>query len=535
VAGGSLRSLRSTVALLRLLLLALLLAVAAQPAFAAGPANWSVSSGHFYTEAGGAPNVGYIVSNADGIPFLDELKRRGGPNGLGYPISRRFEWKGFTVQAFQKAVLQWQPAEKRVFYLNVFDDLAQAGRDEWLKTVRSTPGQIWLVGEDKMKWEEIVKGRLALLDANPAIKARYFSAQDPITLYGLPASYVQDMGNHFAIRLQRAVIQQWKVDVPWGKAGEVTVANGGDIMKESGLLPFDALGPLNPDGTNAAIMLPTPTATVAPLTGQATPTPAPPTGATPASGSPTPAPTATPPPLPAAPPAFREAPIKQLPPPGAAKRIVLDPGHGGNQVGSSATVADGKRILEKDLNLDIARRTAALLRAAGYQVTLTRDADAQVGGPQLKDDLQARIDVANGAKADAFVSIHHNGIGNTAIRGIESYFATDRPFSDDSKRLATLLYEQIGRQMAATGYDAYPRGTRSDSLAVGPGDHFFVLSPVNKNVRRATNMPGALVEALFLTNPQDAAQLGRNEVRDAIARGYAAAIATFLVGRTPQA
>jgi N-acetylmuramoyl-L-alanine amidase len=390
-----------------------------------------------------------------------------------------------------------------------------------------------------MKWDEIVKGRLALLDANPAIKARYLAAPDPITLYGLPASYVQDMGNHYAIRLQRAVIQQWKVDVPWARAGEVTVANGGDIMKESGLLPIDALGPLNPDGTNAAIMLPTPSGTVAAATGSVTPTPAPPTGATPVSGSPTPAesptPAATPPPLPPVAPAFREAPIKQIPQPGAAKRIVLDPGHGGNQVGASATLADGKRILEKDLNLDVARRTAALLRAAGYQVTLTREADVQVGGPQLKDDLQARIDMANGTKADAFVSIHHNGIGNTAIRGIESYFATDRPFSDDSKRLATLLYEQIGRQMASTGYDAYPRGTKSDSLAVGAGDHFFVLSPVNKNVKRATNMPGALVEALFLTNELDAAQLARNEVRDAIARGYAVSIATFLVGRAPQA
>jgi len=51
------------------------------------------------------------------------------------------------------------------------------------------------------------------------------------------------MGNHFAVRLQRAVIQLWKVDVPWAKAGETTVANGGDVAKEAGLFPPDATTP----------------------------------------------------------------------------------------------------------------------------------------------------------------------------------------------------------------------------------------------------------------------------------------------------
>src|SRR5207248_1098944 len=54
---------------------------------------------------------------------------------------------------------------------------------------------------------------------------------------------VEDMGSHYAVRLQRAVIQEWKVDVPWARAGETTVANGGDIMKEAGLVPSDALEP----------------------------------------------------------------------------------------------------------------------------------------------------------------------------------------------------------------------------------------------------------------------------------------------------
>ena len=51
----------------------------------------------------------------------------------------------------------------------------------------------------------------------------------------------------FVIRTQKAVLQQWKVDVPWAKAGEVTIANGGDITealkKSLGWFPAEALSP----------------------------------------------------------------------------------------------------------------------------------------------------------------------------------------------------------------------------------------------------------------------------------------------------
>ena len=222
-----------------------------------------------------------------------------------------------------------------------------------------------------------------------------------------------------------------------------------------------------------------------------------------------------------------------MPRAGAASRVVLDPGHGGGQVGASAQLADGRLLREKELTLDVARRAAGLLRSAGYDVTLTREADQQVGGPKLVDDLQARVDLANAVKADVFVSIHFNGIGNRELRGLEVYYATERPFSAENRTLADLIYQQLGRQMAAAGYDAYPRGTKADSLAAGQGDHFFVLSPQTSKVKRPSLMPAALGEGLFLTNAQDAAQLDRAELRDAIARGYAAAIATFLAGRRP--
>jgi hypothetical protein len=116
---------------------------------------------------------------------------------------------------------------------------------------RATPRQLDLSFDADKTREQILRDRLALLDFNPAIRDRYFSTLDsptldPLSLFGLPTSRVEDMGNHFAIRLQRAVIQQWKEAVPWAKAGEVTVAKGGDIAKEMGLFPAEAVSPEAP-------------------------------------------------------------------------------------------------------------------------------------------------------------------------------------------------------------------------------------------------------------------------------------------------
>ncbi|HEX9015309.1 MAG TPA: LysM peptidoglycan-binding domain-containing protein, partial [Chloroflexota bacterium] len=85
--------------------------------------------------------------------------------------------------------------------------------------------------------------------------------------------------------------------------------------------------------------------------------------------------------------------------------VVLDPGHGGTEIGAAHIYPDGVAILEKDINLKIAMKTADLLRRAGRQVILTRTTDTQVNNPPkdltgdgrmtLDDDLQARVDIAN--------------------------------------------------------------------------------------------------------------------------------------------
>src|SRR5438132_9533992 len=113
------------------------------------------------------------------------------------------------------------------------------------------------------------------------MKAKYSAALgDAITANGLPTSIVTDVGNHYSMRAQRVVFQQWKEDVPWAKKGDVTVALGGDIFKEVGLIPPTAVKPApaesngggsEPAATATPIATAAPLGTAAPVAGSATP------------------------------------------------------------------------------------------------------------------------------------------------------------------------------------------------------------------------------------------------------------------------
>ncbi len=220
--------------------LSILLATVLVLAFPAAPveaSDWDIPNGHFFTQTGG-----YSIVDQNSIPFWTEFQRLGGVQAVGYPVSRRFQMDGFTVQAMQRVIFQWRPEVGQVYFINVFDRLSQAGKDGWLLTVRSTPKPLPPDFDQGKSWGQIMADRLALLEENQAIKKQYFSVVgDPVAMNGLPTSRVTDMGNHYALRAQRVVLQQWKETVPWASTGEVTVALGGSIAAEAGLLPREVL------------------------------------------------------------------------------------------------------------------------------------------------------------------------------------------------------------------------------------------------------------------------------------------------------
>ena len=194
----------------------------------------SALTGVLVTSVAADAHTDFAVTDVDDIPFFTHFQALGGVPTLGYPVSRRFEYKGFTNQAFQKAILQWQPDSSSINFVNVYDELSGLGKDPELEASKLTPPSRDWSGDVGLEWAAVVLRHLAVLDETPAIKTAFLSDSDWLNHYGLPMAY-EDLGDVRVMRAQRAVFQQWVIEVPWASAGQVVVANGGDIAKDLGL------------------------------------------------------------------------------------------------------------------------------------------------------------------------------------------------------------------------------------------------------------------------------------------------------------
>ena len=248
---GSVRSLGSPFKLKfgRALLAACSLLLLFSPVAQSQPADHLIAGGWFFTQTGGDtedPTDGYSVVDDPDARFWTAFREFGGIQAVGYPVTQRFLWDGFVTQVFQKAAFQWRADTGNVEFINVFDDLSHLGFDDALE-VRLIPRQEQFDEED-LDFDEIIARRTALLDSEPALRARYDSVSDPLRFFGLPQSGVRVYGDGLlhTVRLQRAVLQLWTEDVPWADAGTVTVANGGEEAKALGLWPEDATLPIPP-------------------------------------------------------------------------------------------------------------------------------------------------------------------------------------------------------------------------------------------------------------------------------------------------
>ena len=233
------------------LVLALSLLVPA-PAHAAEPPDFPTAAptGHWFTQTNGFPKpeiLGYGMFDYPNLKFWSEFQRLGGVPALGYPVSGEFAFAGFVDQATQKAILQWHPDTNRAEFLNVLDLLHDAGRDGYLQAVRQIPPPADTSGDAGKPWTQVVAAHQALLAGNVALQAAYFADPDPLSHYGLPMTGPVDEGNVVVVRCQRAALQLWKSATPWAAAGQVTIANGGDIAKELGFIPPYAVGPFAPN------------------------------------------------------------------------------------------------------------------------------------------------------------------------------------------------------------------------------------------------------------------------------------------------
>lgn len=244
-------------AVLLLAMLALYFFPGTLPALAQTSADFPIANGHFYSQAngqgGGGGQAGFAITDDGGVPFWSTFSSDGGVSALGYPISTRFLISSATDQAVQKGILQWNGGI--VSLVNVLDVLHDAGFDAVLQSRYSTPPPADTSPDAGLTWPQIVARHQQFLANNGAIRAAYFAVANPITIYGLPMSLPtpEAGGSMVVVRLQRAVLQQWLTPQPWAAAGQVTVANAGDIAKTVGLLPASALTPQAPPAPSPTV------------------------------------------------------------------------------------------------------------------------------------------------------------------------------------------------------------------------------------------------------------------------------------------
>lgn len=217
----------------------------------------------------------------------------------------------------------------------------------------------------------------------------------------------------------------------------------------------------------------------------------------------------------------------------AVKRVVVDAGHGGENRGTISP----RGLIEKDLTLDVGMRLALLLHGAGFEVILTRQQDESVS-------LARRTEIANAAKADAFVSIHVNWFTTRESRAVETYYLG--PTADpELNRLAAAENGESGYALAdfkrlLEGVYAGVREEQSRQLADAiDGALFRSLRAVNptlkdRGVKTApfvvlvgTQMPAILAEVSCLSNAEEADLLSDDSYRQRIAVALFAGVKAF--------
>jgi N-acetylmuramoyl-L-alanine amidase len=200
----------------------------------------------------------------------------------------------------------------------------------------------------------------------------------------------------------------------------------------------------------------------------------------------------------------------------SVNRIVIDPGHGGEQPGTISSTG----VTEKDVTLDIALRLKRLMDKSPFEVLLTREGDQTVS-------LANRVAFANSSKADLFVSIHINSVQPRSIRPLETYYvgATDDPHV---LQLASIENRQSGyslseyRQLLDKVFLDTRRNESHLLAAAINGELYRSLRQLNpelqdRGVKTApfavlvgTQMPAVLAEVSSLSNHDDD-QLLKNE------------------------
>jgi N-acetylmuramoyl-L-alanine amidase len=165
------------------------------------------------------------------------------------------------------------------------------------------------------------------------------------------------------------------------------------------------------------------------------------------------------------------------------KIIVLDPGHGGKDDGTTSIVGTH----EKSLTLPTAELVEQKLKNAGAKVIMTRTSDTYI-------PLQQRADLSNQNHADAFISFHYNWSNDSSVHGVTDFYYQN----SNSLLLASDILNKVSKTTQIQNV-----GTRFDDLSV----------------LRNNSQPSTLIELGFLSNKQEDSVVESAAYRDNVAQG----------------
>ena len=216
------------------------------------------------------------------------------------------------------------------------------------------------------------------------------------------------------------------------------------------------------------------------------------------------------------------------------RRIVIDPGHGGKDPG-----AMGHGLKEKDIVLNVARRTAKILKKKfHYDVILTRDRDIYL-------PLEERTAIANTRNADLFVSIHVNAHPKKTTKGVETFYL-NLATNTEAMRVAALenatsthniseLQDILSdlMQNAKINESSQLAEFVQTSMITGLKKHNYQSKDLGVKqapfyVLIGAEMPAILAEISFISNPEEAKHLRNNAYLQTLAEQIAAGVANYV-------
>ena len=226
---------------------------------------------------------------------------------------------------------------------------------------------------------------------------------------------------------------------------------------------------------------------------------------------------------------------------GALRTVVIDAGHGGDDVGAKGVAG----TLEKTLALAVARRVKTPLEARfGVRVVMTRDDDRAV-------PIESRTALANNNKADLFLSLHANASFRPETSGATVYVVSLKDVDLGNQRVGSERMSVFGGGLRTVdivpwGFAQIPHRAKSDEFAQTIVSALTDRVPVAPRtlehaplrVLESANMPAVLLEMGYLTNAREEAALAGADLQNALAQAVVDAVGRFRerqLASTPQA